>query len=251
MLQQLAELAHAVAQRQHGAQSRRVGFANAEPEHYETNRSEQKCQQEGGGIAVAKPFLRDEVMARYPGEARRDQSARHVADALQSTAPVDWDELGHQHLERDALRPAEETEQQEGCQSDREQGSALERPGRDRERQHHDPHERSDGDGIWQDALPAFDLCSRQDGRNRPAQLQQCRAEAHCGRAAGEQVEIGGDDGRGVDQAESGHAEDAMRQIGGVIAPEVRLHEGVVAPPDISVRARHFVIARGGGRFVQ
>ena len=177
-------------------------------------------------------------MPRDPCEPGGDQAAGHVADTLQPPAPVERDELGHQHLERYPLRTAEEAQQEERGERDDQQRRAFEHPCGEGEHQHHHAHHRTDGDRIGQDALAALDLGTRQDRRDRTAQLQQRGAEADCGGAAGQQIEIGGNDRGRIDQAEAGHPEHAMRQIGRVIAPEVVLHESTMAPPDIGVRER-------------
>jgi hypothetical protein len=50
-------------------------------------------------------------MAGDPCQSGSDQPAKHVAHALQPPASGDRDNLGHEHLERHALRAGKEAQQ--------------------------------------------------------------------------------------------------------------------------------------------
>ena len=63
------------------------------------------------------------------------------------------------------------------------------------------------------------------DRADRRAQLQQRRTQAHRGRAARQQQQVGGNDGGRVDQPEPGHPQHAVNEVRAIIAGEIFVHE--------------------------
>ena len=73
-----------------------------------------------------------------------------------------------------------------------------------------------------------LDLRRAGDGRDHAAELLQAGAEADEEIRARDQMQIGRNEGRRVDQAKARHAEHAVHEMAGIVAAQILPHEAFI-----------------------
>jgi hypothetical protein len=73
-----------------------------------------------------------------------------------------------------------------------------------------------------------LDLCGTENRRNHAADLLQTQGDTYDRVRARDQVKIGWQKGRGVDQAKAGHAQHAMQVVSDIVAFQIVPDEALI-----------------------
>ena len=199
-----------------------------EKEHGQPYARQPEGDQKSGRIPVPQCVDVQEVLAAPIGHGGGGGAREGVTQPEKSSSLCHGNDLGEQEVEDDPLDSDQETEEEEE-ESDCNDGifRAQEQAGQ-RDPQDLDPHAGPHPETHAEHLLPMFNQAGPEEGREEhPKELQRtCEPDDELG--AGKHQDIGGDQGRGIDQPETGLPQKSMQQMRKIVATEVAVYLLVV-----------------------
>ena len=195
------------------------GLAN-ETHERQPGRRQQRGAQEGQAVAAWKT-----VLVEHPARGHREHDHRdprgQVSRSLEPPATTDGYGLREQQVERDHLHAARKTPHQEHGPYQEHRDLHRSEKREQGQQQHLEPHQAAEQQRHPLDVAAVLDERGTQQRRHEHAQALTGGSQAHRRIGAGQEVDVGWQEGRGLEQPEPRHPEQAVGQEGSVVAPPV------------------------------
>ena len=195
------------------------GFPN-EAHERKPDRGHHRGAKEGQTVAPRKP-----VAVQHPSGDDRHENHRdtgtQVACPLQPSPPSDGHRLRKQQVEHDHLHATRQAPHHQHRPDQEHRDIDRRKQGQQGQHKNLQPHQTAEQHRGPLHVAAVLGQRRAQQRRHEHSQALAGRSRAHRQTGAGQQVDVGRQEGRRLEQAEPGHAEQAMGEQGGVVTPPV------------------------------